>query len=99
MELRLAQLSIDLTKPTIEVHTTAALGDPTSGPIAWVKSSSNIWSPETQACLKALIQALEIDVARTVMDDVEPPDDPTNMRRQPPIGLGENLRGEEPPEM
>lgn len=100
MELRLAQLNVDLTKATVEISTTAALGDPSVGPVAWVKSSSNVWSPETQECLKALIQSLEVDIARTVMEDVESPLEPSGQRRpQAPSGLGETLRGDEPPEM
>lgn len=101
-ELRLAQLTVDTTKQTLELSATAALVDPRSpgAAAAWHKCSGNVWSSETMNALRELMEHMETDMARVVMDDVEGREDASPQRRATtPMGLGEHLSGDNTPQM
>lgn len=94
-ELRLSQLVVDTTKQTIEISATAAIVDPKTGVAAWHKCSGNVWGPETTQKLQDLIEAMEFDMARAVMDGFENADG-TRTPRSTAAGIGEHVGGGEP---
>lgn len=100
-ELRVAQLSVDLTKGSLEVKATAALVDPATGVSAWHKCEGNVWSKETQKRLQELMQAMEEDMARVVMVDGYADGTHASKPYRPAQegGLGERVRGDDVPEM
>jgi hypothetical protein len=94
-ELRLSQLVVDTTKQTIEITATAAIVDPKSGVAAWHKCSGNVWGAETQQKLQELFEAMELDIARVVMDGFDNQDG-TRSPRTSSAGIGEHVGGGEP---
>lgn len=101
-ELRLAQLSVDMTKGSMEVKATAAIVDPATGVSCWHKGEGNVWSKETQKKLTELMQAMEEDLARAVMADATVLDGtkPAEPRRAvQAAGLGEHVGGDGVPQM
>lgn len=101
-ELRLSQLVVDTQKQTIEISATAAIVDPKSGVAAWHKCSGNVWGPETQQKLQDLIEAMELDMARVVMDGFDNLDG-TRSPRSAAAGIGEHVgsgeSSDDPPQM
>ena len=99
-ELRLAQFNVDLTKQSMQISATAALVDPTTGSSAWYKCAGNTWGKSTVEKMKELMVAMEEDMARGVMDSIEPMD---TSRSKPtaaqPVGLSEFLAGKDAPQM
>ena len=101
-ELRLAQFNVDLTKGTLAITATAALVDPSTGVAAWHKCSGNVWGKETQEALAQLVMAMEEDMARAVMTNIDESSDGVTVSRPARTtsvgGLGEHL-GSNVPEM
>lgn len=100
-ELRLVQLTVDSTSQNLQVSAMAALVDPATNTAAWVKCNGNVWGKETMEKLGELMEAMEQDMARTVMDDVDTPNGVTGapQRAQQPAGLGEHLNGDDIPQV
>lgn len=67
-ELRIAQLTLDLTTSPVRMEVMAALVDSDTGDTrAWVPCRGNMWSAETQEALRELLNSMERDIARSVM--------------------------------
>jgi hypothetical protein len=93
--LSLVKLELDFIKDPTETHVVIALTDPVLGTKSRLTFGGNVWSEETTALIRQVIQSLEQDVARVVFEggtDVpDAPGKPTAKRREAPAGLGEFL--------
>lgn len=98
-ELRLAQLTVDTTKHTVEISATAALLDPQTGVAAWHKCTGSVWGPETQQRLRELIEAMELDMARVVMTGFDNLDGTRTPRPAQAAGIGEHVSEDDTPQM
>jgi hypothetical protein len=101
-ELRLAQVSVDLTKGSLSIVATTALVDPTTGATCWYKCTGNAWGTETIAALTQLIRTMEQDIAQTIMSNVklsEEPDAERLGRTERTAGIGEYVGVDGVPEM
>lgn len=96
--LQLAQLSIDIAKTPVEIKVLIALIDPATGHAAYMRHNGSIWSEETQAALRQLIDSLENDVARIVLD-ASGDGTAAAPRQVQSGGLGEHLTGADVPDM
>lgn len=67
-ELRIAQLTLDLTKSPVRMEALAAMIDSDTGDTrAWIPCRGNLWSSETQAAMRALLDSMERDVANSAL--------------------------------
>jgi len=98
-ELRLGQLSVDTTKHTVEITAVAAILDPKTGVAAWYRCGGSVWGKETQQKLRELIEAMEHDMARQVMEGYENLDGTTSPRPAQAAGIGEHVSEDDPPQM
>lgn len=94
--VQLAKLSLDFTRTTPEIKALIAMMDPVSGTSAFIQHNGSIWSQETQAALRQLVDCLERDAASTLLSDVangvEKPAAATRGATQA-AGIGELLAG------
>lgn len=90
-QLAVAQMTLDLTKSPVRIEVMAAMIDPDTGnTVAWVPCRGNLWSTETQAALRTLLDAMENDIARSVLQATSVTSR-TNVASAPLGGLGEHL--------
>ena len=93
-ELRVARMSFDFLKQPMNVDVLAALVDPAIGDTrAWVPANGVVWSKETAAALGQLVQCVERDIARLMMESSasEERGSTTSMS-----GIGEHVAGSAP---
>lgn len=90
--LQLAQLTVDMTKPSVEIRTLIALIDPNTGQAAYAKQDGSVWSVETQAALRELISCVEQDASRhLLLETLTAPPRPSVQHKPQSSGLGETL--------
>src|SRR3989337_3613789 len=67
-QLIVAQLTVDLTASAVRIDVLAAMVDNDTGnTIAWIACRGNLWSTETQGALRALLDSMERDISRSVL--------------------------------
>lgn len=97
MEVRLAQLSLDVTQTPRAVQVTVSITNPKTHLTCWHKVTTNSLSRRAQQALADLTEAIEEDVAESLggLERVTT----TTQSENKPRGLGERLRGEDGPQM
>jgi len=91
-QLIVAQLTVDLTRSPVRIDVLAAMVDNDTGnTIAWIPCRGNLWSTETQGALRALLDSMERDISRSVLQPTAAGARDTRSAAVPVGGIGEHV--------
>lgn len=97
--LKIAKVEVNYLQNPVKIHALAALvNDKTGATVAWTEGAGGVWSQDTLAKLRELVESMESDIAAHVFIEGAAAS-PAAQRGKPGLvpGLGEHVGGEEAP--